>query len=59
MRALTINELMLLTRIELCNLAAKLAGELPMLPEDSPDRAAALTSLGNIRRELARRDHSP
>ncbi len=59
MRVLTINELMRLTRIELCNLAQRITNELPAFPEDSPEYANALTTLRNIRFVLARRDFSP
>lgn len=59
MRVLTINELLRLTRIELCDLAQRITNELPTLPEDSPERANALASLRNIRHVLARRDFSP
>jgi hypothetical protein len=56
---LTINELMRLTRIELCDLARRITNELPKYLEGSPERANALTSLRNIRYALARRDYSP
>jgi hypothetical protein len=59
MRVLTINELLRLTRIELCDLATRITNELPTFPADSPERASALTSLRNIRLLLARRDYSP
>ena len=59
MRVLTINELMRLTRIELCNLAQRITNELAKYLEGSPERANALTSLRNIRYALARRDYSP
>ena len=59
MRELTINELMLLTRIELCDLINRITLELPKFPEGSPERAAAFGSLRNIRLVLARRDLSP
>jgi hypothetical protein len=59
MRVLTINELMLLTRTELCGLAARITNELPQFAEGSPERANALTSLRNIRWVLTRRDYSP
>ncbi len=59
MRVLTINELMRLTRIELCDLAERITNELPAFPDGSPERANALTSLRNIRYVLARRDFSP
>ena len=59
MRVLTINELLRLTRTELCGLVNRIASELPKFPEGSPERASALTSLRNIRHVLARRDFSP
>ena len=59
MRELTINELMLLTRTQLCDLVNRITIELPKFPDSSPERANALTSLRNIRYVLARRDFSP
>jgi hypothetical protein len=59
MRVLTINELMRLTRIELCNLVQRITNELPQFADGSPERANALISLRNIRYVLARRDFSP
>jgi hypothetical protein len=60
MRVLTITELMRLTRIELCRLAARIANELPSFPEGSAERAIAEANLRNIRFVLAqRRDFSP
>jgi hypothetical protein len=59
MRVLTLTELMRLTRIELCDLAARITNELPKFPEGSPELVNALTSLRNIRYVLARRDFSP
>jgi hypothetical protein len=59
MRVLTINELMRLTRIELCDLVNRITTELPKLPEGSSERANAFASLRNIRYVLARRDYSP
>jgi hypothetical protein len=59
MRVLTINELWRLTRIELSDLVVKITTELPKFPDNSPERANALTSLRNIRYVLARRDFSP
>jgi hypothetical protein len=59
MRVLTIIELMRLSKIELCDLAARITNTFPDLPEGSPERAAAVTNLGNIRIMLARRDFSP
>ena len=38
MRVLTINELMRLTRIELCDLAQRITNELPTFPEGSPEQ---------------------
>ena len=59
MRVLTINELMRLTRTELCALAARIAAKLPAYREDSPQRTAACITLSNIRWVLAQRDLSP
>jgi hypothetical protein len=59
MRVLTINELMRLTRIELCDLVNRITSELPKYPDGSPERANALASLRNIRYALSRRDYSP
>jgi hypothetical protein len=59
MRVLTINELMRLTRIELCGLAARITAALPTFREGSPQRTAAYINLRNIRAILARRDFSP
>ena len=59
MQVLTIRELMRMTRVELCNLAQQITSELPTFPDDSPERATALTTLRNIRYVLARRDFSP
>jgi hypothetical protein len=59
MRVLTINELLRLTRIELCDLARRITNELPQFPDGSPERANALTTLRNIRYALMRRDYSP
>jgi hypothetical protein len=53
MRVLTINELLRLTRTELCGLAAKIAAALPTFREGSPQRLAAQINLCNIRRLLA------
>ena len=59
MRVLTINELLRLTRRELCELAARITAELPHYPEGSPELANALTNLRNIRWALARRGPAP
>jgi hypothetical protein len=56
---LTINELWRMGRIELFDLATQITTELPRFPEDSPERANAISSLRNIRYVLARRDYSP
>ncbi len=58
-RVLTINELLRLTRIELCDLAQRITKELPTFPAGSSERESAFTSLRNIRLVLARRDYSP
>jgi hypothetical protein len=42
MRLLTINELMRLSRIELCKLHAQIANELPTFPDGSPEQLAVL-----------------
>jgi hypothetical protein len=59
MRVLTINELMRLTRTQLCGLAARIAAALPTYLEGSPQRTVAHINLNNIRAVLARRDFSP
>jgi hypothetical protein len=59
MQILTINQLMRLTRTELCALAAQIRNALPDYPEGSVDQQNALTTLRNIRFVLARRDFSP
>jgi hypothetical protein len=46
---LTIIELMRLTRIELNDLLIRITNTLPGLPEGSPERQNALTTLRNIR----------
>lgn len=60
MRVLTINELLRMAKIELCDLAARITNVLPEFPEGSPERDAALINLRRIHRVLAaRRDFSP
>lgn len=59
MRILSITELMRLSKIELCDLAARITNTFPDYPEGSPERTASVTNLGNIRVILARRDFSP
>jgi len=49
MRVLTIIELMRLSKIELCDLAAKITNMLPDFPEGSAGREAAHVNLRNIR----------
>jgi hypothetical protein len=52
----TVVELLRLTRIELCDLAARITNRLPDYPETSQAYANARETLRNIRRILARRD---
>ena len=59
MRILSIAELMRLSKIELCDLAAHITNTFPDLPEGSVERTNAVTNLRNIRTMLARRDFSP
>jgi hypothetical protein len=59
MLLLTINELMRLSKIELCDLAARISNLLPNFPEGSFERHNAVANLRNIRFVLARRDFSP
>jgi hypothetical protein len=59
MRVYLINELLRLTRSELCSLLAQISSALPTFPEGSPERTAAYINLRNIRSVLARRDLSP
>ena len=59
MRVLTSTELMRMTRIELCALAARMTTALSEFPEGSYEYAAAHINLRNIRAALARRDFSP
>jgi hypothetical protein len=54
MRAYTLNELMNLTRAELCALHRRMVDALPQLPEGSPERLIAFANLLNIRRILMR-----
>jgi hypothetical protein len=58
MRVLTLFELLRLSKIELCDLAARITNALPDWSEGSPERAAAVFNLRNIRTMLARRDFS-
>jgi len=59
MRVLTITELLRLTRIELCALAAQITTDLATYPEGSPEHTAALANLRNIRSVLTRRHPAP
>ena len=59
MQALTITELMRLSKIELCDLAARITNTFPDFPERSIERLNAISNLRNIRLILARRDLSP
>jgi hypothetical protein len=59
MHVLTINELMRMTRKELCDLAGRLSALLPTYREGSAARTAALINLRNIRWFLARRRPAP
>ncbi len=59
MQVLTINELMRLTRTELCGLYSRITNQLTQFPNGSPHRDTALINLANIRAVLARRDCSP
>jgi hypothetical protein len=58
-QVLPLNELMRMTRTELCGLAAKINAALPTFREGSPQRTAAYINLRNIHAVLARRDFSP
>lgn len=58
MRLLSVTELMQLSKIELCDLAARITNGWPDYPDGSPECANALTNLANIRRLLAGRDFS-
>ena len=59
MRVLTINELMRMTRKELCGLAAHISARLSTYREGSAGRTAALINLRNIRWALARPQPRP
>ena len=59
MRAYSLNELMSLTRAELCALHRRMVDVLPQLPEGSPERLTAVANLRAIRLVLARPNLSP
>jgi hypothetical protein len=50
---------MRLSKIELCDLSARITNMLPDFPEGSAEREAAQINLRNIRTMLARRGFSP
>ncbi len=59
MRVLTITELLRLTRIELCDLAARITNAWPDFPEGSVEQENAFINLRSIRHVLALRSPSP
>jgi hypothetical protein len=59
MKALTTNELLCLTRVELTELHASLSIQLAKLPEGSSEQADTLVTLHNIRAVLARPEFLP
>jgi len=59
MEVLTLRELMLLSRTELCGLEGQITAKLPDYPEGTPSRAAAERNLRNIRRVLGWYDLAP
>ena len=58
MRVLTLNELMRLTRMQLCDLMAQMTNVLRTYPEGSLEDEAAITNMRNIVRILANREMS-
>jgi hypothetical protein len=59
MRVWTLNELLRLTRTELCALHREIAATLARLRETSPQRLIALRNLRNIRHVLGRMTPTP
>ena len=59
MRVLPLHELMHLTRIELCDLAARITNAWPDFPDGSEAQANGLINLRPIRRILARQPLTP
>ena len=59
MKALTTNELLCLTRIELTELHASLSNQLAELPEGSTERNDTLATMQNVRAVLARPEFLP
>jgi hypothetical protein len=58
MRVLTLNELMRLSRMELCDLLVQMTNVLRTYPEGSVEHQSAITNLRNIVRILANRELS-
>jgi hypothetical protein len=56
MRVLTLNELMRLTRMQLCDLLVQMTNVLRTYPVGSVEHQAAITNLRNIVRILANRE---
>ena len=59
MREFALIELMYMTRQELFGLHAQISGQLPQLPEGSPERRIAQVNLCNIQMALAHFTLSP
>ena len=59
MRVLSHLELLNMSRIELCDLAARITNRLPDYPEGTDAAVNARINLRNIRRVLARGDPDP
>jgi hypothetical protein len=59
MRTYSLTELMNLSRAELFALHRSIVDALALLPEGSPERLAALATLRNIRRVMARGEFAP
>ena len=59
MKALTTNELLCLTRVELAELHASLSNQLAELPEGSTERNDTLATMQNVRAVLARPEFLP
>lgn len=59
MKVLPLNELQQMTRIELCDLAARITNRLPDCPEGTDAAVNARINLRNIRKVLASRSPEP
>jgi hypothetical protein len=59
MRTYSLTELMILTRAELFALQRQIADAIVALPDSSPERLTALSTLQYVRRILARREFVP